>query len=56
MDNPEFHMPVDLANDEKPYTTLMYTNGPGSFASVNATVRPNVTGVDTGKIYVKYMA
>ena len=39
-----------LGTDNKPFTTLGYTNGPGAFASVNETVRPNLTVTDTGKI------
>ncbi|XP_053378460.1 alkaline phosphatase-like [Mercenaria mercenaria] len=36
-----------LAIDNKPFTTLSYANGPGGYADVNATVRPNLTLVDT---------
>ncbi|XP_070542331.1 alkaline phosphatase-like [Ptychodera flava] len=44
--------------DDLPYTTIMYTNGPGAkavIASLNETgQRPNVTGVDTeAKTYVQ---
>lgn len=34
---------LDIADDGKPFTTLMYANGPGSFVTANATVRPNLT-------------
>ena len=37
-----------LANDHKPFTTLGYTNGPGAYAGVNATTRPNITNTNTG--------
>ena len=37
-----------LANDNKPFTTLGYTNGPGAYAGVNATTRPNITNTNTG--------
>ncbi|XP_053378939.1 alkaline phosphatase-like isoform X1 [Mercenaria mercenaria] len=36
-----------LAKDNKPFTTLNYANGPGGYADVNATVRPNLTLIDT---------
>ncbi|XP_053378461.1 LOW QUALITY PROTEIN: alkaline phosphatase-like [Mercenaria mercenaria] len=40
-----------LAIDNKPFTTLNYANGPGAYADVNATVRPNLTNVDTDLEY-----
>lgn len=39
----------ELANDGKPYTTLLYANGPGG---INSGVRENLTDVDTGNIKV----
>ena len=40
---------LKLADDKKPYSTLGYANGPGSFVSVNATVRPNITLTNMGR-------
>ena len=40
----------ELGTDEKPFTTLSYANGPGSYAEINATVRPDLTTEDTGII------
>lgn len=37
-----------LGKDNKPYTTLAYTNGPGGYAEINETVRPDLTDIDTG--------
>ncbi|KAL4221524.1 hypothetical protein ACF0H5_019781 [Mactra antiquata] len=36
-----------LGDDGKPMTTLLYSNGPGGYSDVNATTRPDLTGVAT---------
>ena len=48
--DPYRHTPLRLATDDKPFTVLMYTNGPGSWVSENATVRPNETDTNTGRL------
>ena len=41
---------LNLATDKKPYSTLGYTNGPGGYSNITATVRPNITTTNTGKL------
>ena len=41
---------LNLATDKKPYSTLGYTNGPGGYSNVTATVRPNITTTNTGNL------
>lgn len=36
-----------MGNDKKPFTTLNYANGPGGYATVNATLRPDLSNVNT---------
>lgn len=37
-----------VGSDGKPFTTLLYANGPGAFAVNGDSTRPNVTDTDTG--------
>ena len=42
---------AEMASDNKPYTTLQYSNGPGADYLIDAMVRPNLTTVNTGTLY-----
>ena len=39
---------IRLANDNKPFTTLTYANGPGSYSNIDPGLRPNITNIKTG--------
>jgi len=39
-----------LADDGRPFTTLGYNNGPGSYASGPNVTRPDLTDVATGMV------
>lgn len=47
---------LKLALDGKPYSTLGYANGPGSFVTENATVRPDITNMVVGEKTHEYQA
>ena len=54
-DNPELlDEQLYFATDKKPFSTLGYTNGPGGYSHGTATVRPNITSTNTGKLLLDF--